>query len=241
VSADFPWNGQPDYIACNFALGDLINNLPRRLTVNGRLHAETFITASGAIAGFAAQQALLFLLTEAKDNATLDQIKVVATKAGRKYYFGEPLNRTLFSQSDADAPLKLWPLAAGAAIANGLQQSDLPDPGKMFAHVSQMLGGELEGLPSLAKDNHPHLAARDLLKLVWPLAMMCFNGQLSGVAAKSGPVTQRWRPVIAARAAHAFMRQVKDVLDPKKAVILVMEAAIYASKLDRADVETVSA
>jgi hypothetical protein len=241
VSADFPWQGQPDDIACNFALGDLVNNLPRRLTLNGRIHAETFITASGVIAGFTAQQALLFQLTESKDNATLDQIKVVATKAGRKYYFGEPLNRTLFPQSDAEAPLKLWSLAAGAAVANGLQEQDLPDPHKMFAHVSQVLGGESEGLPSVAKQNHPHLAARELLKLVWPLAAMCFNGELSGATAKSGPVRQHWRPVIAARAAHAFMRQVKDVLDPKIAVILVMEAAIYASKLDRADVETVSA
>lgn len=57
MEADFPWKGEPDDIACNLALGDLINNLPRRLTVNGRIHAETFITASGAIAGFAAQQA----------------------------------------------------------------------------------------------------------------------------------------------------------------------------------------
>jgi hypothetical protein len=199
------------------------------------------MTASGAIAGFAAQQALFFQLTEIKDNATFDQIKVIATKAGRKYYFGEPLNRALFPQSNAEAPSKLWPLAAGAAIANGLSESDLPDPVRMFAHVSETLGGEREGLPSIAKENYPQLAARELLKLVWPLATMCFNGGLSGVVAKSGPVTQRWRPVIAARAAHACMRQVKDVLDPKKALILVMEAAIYASKLDRVDIETASA
>jgi hypothetical protein len=237
---DFPWEHQPDEVACNLALGDLINNLPRRLTVNGRIHAETFITASGAIAGFAAQQALFFHLTEAKDNSTLDQIKVVTTKTGGKYYFGEPLNRTLFPQSNAEGPLKLWSLAAGAAVANGLHQSDLPDPAAMFAHVSQALGGELEGLPSIPKQNHPQLPAKELLKLVWPLAMMCFSGELSGVVAKSGAVTQRWRPVISARAAHTFMRQVKDVLDPNKAVILVMEGAIYASKLNRTDVETSS-
>lgn len=165
---------------------------------------------------------------------------MVTTKFGRRYYFGEPLNRTLFPQSDADAPLKLWPLAVGAAVANGLRQSDLPDPRQMFAHVSQVLGGELEGLPSIQKENHPHLPAQEVLKLVWPLAAKCFGGELSGLAAKSGPVTQRWRPVIAARAAHVFMRQVKDVLDPKKAIILVMEAAIYALELDGSEAETVT-
>jgi hypothetical protein len=107
VEADFPWKGRLDDTACNFAFGDLVNNLPRRLTVNGRVHAETFITASGAIVGFAAQQALFSQLNEAKDEATLSQIKVVTTKASRKYYFGEPLNRTLFPESDAEAPLKL--------------------------------------------------------------------------------------------------------------------------------------
>jgi hypothetical protein len=240
VETDFPWKGEPDDVACNLALGDLVNNLPRRLTVNGRIHAETFMTASGAIVGFAAQQALFFQLAENRDKAASGEIKVVTTKAGRKYYFGEPLNRTLFPQSDVEAPLKLWSLAAGAAIANGLKQSELPDPGKMFAHVSQVIGGEFEGFPSTPKENHPQLAVRELLKLVWPLAAMCFNGELSGVPAKSGPATQRWRPVIAARATHAFMRQVKDVLDPRTILIIVMEAAIYASKLDRADVETAS-
>jgi hypothetical protein len=57
---EFPWKDDAkNFIGCNFAYGDLMNNLPRFLTVEGRIHAETFVAASGAIAGFAAQQTLL--------------------------------------------------------------------------------------------------------------------------------------------------------------------------------------
>jgi hypothetical protein len=52
-----PWkNDVTNYTGCNFAYADLTMHLPRLLTVDGRLHAETFVAASGAIAGFAAQR-----------------------------------------------------------------------------------------------------------------------------------------------------------------------------------------
>ena len=54
----FPWSGTPAFAECNFAFGHLVQNLPRRLTVDGRVHAETYISAVGAIAGYAAQRTL---------------------------------------------------------------------------------------------------------------------------------------------------------------------------------------
>jgi hypothetical protein len=237
MASNFPWEDEPDDIACNFALGDLVNNLQRRLTVDGRIHADTLIASVGAIAGFAAQRALFAQLAESGDQGMKREIQIVTTTSGAKYYFGEPLNRALVPASDADAPLKLWSLAAGAAVASGLSASDLPKLEDMFAHVSETLGGEREGLPSLP-ENRPHMPARELLKLFWPLAMMCFKGELSGAIAKSGEVSQRWRPVIAAYTANSLMQKVRSVLAPTKALVIVMESAIYASKLDTADIET---
>ena len=50
---DMPWKDDVvSYIGCNFAYADLANNLPRFLTIDGKLHAETLVAASGAIAGF---------------------------------------------------------------------------------------------------------------------------------------------------------------------------------------------
>ena len=66
---------------------------------------------------------------------------------------------------------------------------------------------------------------------------MCFQGELSGAGAKSGAVSQRWRPVIAAYAANRFIRDARSVLLPAESLTIVMETAIYASKLDPAVVE----
>jgi hypothetical protein len=220
VASNFPWKGEPDEIARNLALGDLLNNLTRRLTVNGRVHAETVLASIGAIAGFAAQRALF--AAETAEQPAMRGIHIATTKSGGKYFFGEPLNRARFPSSNADAYLRLWSLAAGGAIAAGLSESDL--------------GGDLEGLPSL-REHRPQAGAQELLKLFWPLATMCFQGELSGAVAKSGAVSQRWRPVIAAYAANRFIQDARSVLLPAEALIIVMETAIYASKLDPAVVE----
>jgi hypothetical protein len=132
VANDFPWKRSPDEIACNFALGDLVNNLPQRLTVNGRVHAETFIACAGAIAGFAAQRAFFAQAEESGDQTILREIHIATTKSGQKYFFGEPLNRTLFPVTDGDGYLKLWSLAAGGAVAAGLNQTELPKLEDMF-------------------------------------------------------------------------------------------------------------
>jgi hypothetical protein len=55
---DLPWKNAQDAVGCNFALGHLVGNFPRRLTIDGRIHAETYISAVGAIAGYAAQRTL---------------------------------------------------------------------------------------------------------------------------------------------------------------------------------------
>ena len=168
MASDFPWKDAPDVIACNLAFGDLVNDLPRRLTVEGRVHAETLLASIGAVAG--------------------------------------------------------------------LNASELPKLENMFKHVSQTLGGELEGFPSLS-EHRPQAPARELLQQFWPLAVMCFNGELSGAVAKSGAVRQRWRPIIAAYAANTFIRKVQSVLGPAAAIVIVMETAIYTSKLDPAVIE----
>jgi hypothetical protein len=228
----FPWDGQPDAVACNFALGHLIQALEQRLTTEGRLHAETLLAAIGAIAGFSALRALMAELAESKDPAIVGQMDIVQAKNGAIFYVGEPINRTLIPANTGEAYSKLWSVAAGGAVAAGLDRTKLPELGPMFAYVSQTLGGELEGRPSVAKEHQPIMAARELLLLVWPLALMCFTGRIPGASQEFGIAgLQNW-PAISARAANTFIQRVKNVLDPSMALTIVMESAIYASKLD---------
>ena len=46
-SPPFPWTGDPSEVACNLACGSLGHGLAAQLTVEGRLHAETYVAAAG--------------------------------------------------------------------------------------------------------------------------------------------------------------------------------------------------
>ncbi len=228
----FPWDNQPDHAACNFALGHLVQYVEKRLSVEGRIHAETLLAAIGAIAGFSALRALMADLAETKDPAIAAQLNIVQSNSGAKYFIGEPLNRILIPANAAETGSKLWSLAAGGAVAAGLDRTKLPELRPMLAHVTQNLGGELEGRPSLPKEHQPIMPAGELLLLVWPLALTCFIGRLPDAPREFGVAgIQNW-PVISARAANTFIQKVKNVLEPAVALTIVMESAIYASKLD---------
>jgi hypothetical protein len=233
---EHPWKGAPDGIAANFAVADLINNLPRRMTVDGRVHAETLLAASGAIAGFAAQRALMSGMSAEAIVEPSSGFHIVRTTRGGFFFYGEPLDQALIPLSPAD-PHKLWALAASGAVDAGLDANDLPDVMAMFEHVAKTLGSDREGLPSLM-DVEFQAPAFELLRTAWPLALMCFNGQLSGQALNPPViVSQRWRPAIAAIAANKMIRDTASVVPPRKALTIVMETAIYASKLAPAVVE----
>ena len=85
---------------------------------------------------------------------------------------------------------------------------------------------------SLSKEHYPIMPFGELLLIVWPLALMCFTGRFPGAAREFGVAgIQNW-PAISARAANTFIQKVKGVLDPAMALTIVMESAIYASRLD---------
>ncbi len=232
---EHPWRGAPDEIAANVALADLANNLPRRLTVDGNVHAETLLAAAGAIAGYAAQRALMSKMTPEEVDRS-NAFHVVQTTSGGLFVLGEPLAQALLPGSKADAG-KLWPLAAGAAITAGLDPNALPPVTPMFEHVAKSLGGPREGLPS-APDCAFQLPPKALLKALWPFALMCFKGEISGQAMNPPVlVSQRWRPIIAALAAAKMIRETADSIPPLKALTIVMETAIYASEMAPSVVE----
>src|SRR5690348_5312014 len=57
-SVGYPWAGTGDEIAVNLAIGSLRDSLIKWLTTERGVHAETLIVATGAIAGFAAINAV---------------------------------------------------------------------------------------------------------------------------------------------------------------------------------------
>jgi hypothetical protein len=207
-----------------------------RVTVDDRIHAETLVAAIGAIAGFAAQRALFADIAARDDKAMLAQILTATTKSGDTYYFGDLLNYMLIPKTEADSVSRLWSHALGNAISAGLDPSRIPDVGPMFGHVSADLGGEREGIPTVDREHYPHMRIRDLLKATWPTALTCFSGHFPNASREYGEASIKFWPAIAAHSAGGIMNQVKGVLDPMTSLVIVMESAIYASKLDPASI-----
>lgn len=220
----FPWEGDDHFAACNLAFGDLFRNLPSWTVFDERIHVPSLLAAAGAIAGFSAQRALY-----ARTGTWPAGMQIATTKNGHTFYFGDPLNDMLVPAAREEAPLRLWPLAAGAAVASGATPPAIEG---MFAYVSRTIGEDRDFFPSPA-DFAPKLSTVELLRRVWPLACDCFDGKLSGkVLREEGVVPQRWRPVVAAHVAHYGLRQSQAALDPAAGVTILMESAIYASKID---------
>jgi hypothetical protein len=192
----------------------------------GRVHAETYVAASGAIAGYAAQHSL-------KEQDSFAHLHVATTSSGEKYLFGDPLNDMLFAKTDVEAPGRVWPQAAGAAVSVGLSASRLPPLDDMFGHVSASLGGPLEGLPSTGPSHQPLAPVRKLLEFNWPHVARLLAGDFDDLHRQFGPVPRQWWCAVAAFATSRPIIDVKDVLDPAIALRILMESAIYASKVTR--------
>lgn len=238
----FPWeNDDTSYIGCNFAYGDLINNLPRLLTIDGRLHAETFVAGSGAIAGFAAQQALIaqrpnFSIEKLSETSLSDGLFVVRGPRGDRHIYGNPLKWMVFCEEGAptDITARLWEWAAGGALSAGLDKSEMPDASGVWENVNRSIQAGLEGMPSVPKEHWPHLTPAQLLERLWPMAKQFLTGKGSGAAAPPGMavVEPHWWPTITGMATSAAIREVKTVLDPRTALIVAMETAVFTLKID---------
>ena len=145
-------------MACNFALGHLYPNLRTRLTVDGRIYAETYISAVGAIAGYAAQRTLF--AAHPSVICGLHEVRLVSVE---RLWFGDPLNDMLVPKTDAEANRCVWSQAVGGAVNAGITLQQLPNLDEMFVHVASTIGGANEGKPSVPTQHQAHLSARDLL------------------------------------------------------------------------------
>jgi hypothetical protein len=239
---NLPWKDDAvNYVGCNFAYADLTNNLPRFMTVDGRIHAETLVSASGAIAGFAAQQALLaqkenFSIDLLNEHSTVDGLFIVRSPRGDRYIYGNPLKEMVFCANNPATPItaRLWEWAAGGATEAGLDKSAMPNTLTMWEDINRCIQEGTESLPSVPKEHWPHLPPVQLLERLWPTAKKLLMGQGSGAAAPPGIVVveHRWWPTITGILTSVMIQKVKEVLDPRMALVIAMESAIVTLKVD---------
>ena len=73
--------------------------------------------------------------------------------------------------------------------------------------------------------------AGQLLALHWPQVERLFKADFDDLHRRFGPVPQTWWCAVAAFATARPIFEVKEVLAPAIALMILMESAIYASKL----------
>lgn len=221
----FPWSGDAAHMACDGAFMNLLRGLGVPINQNGRIHAETYVAAAGAVAGFAAQKALF----EAAPPVPGVNINVATLASGAEYWFGDSLNMALTGNGQRDFEF-LWPHAVGGSLAAGMGMDQIPAIEHLFAQVARRLGSPGEGFPSTSAQ--PQLSCQDLLRRCWPVALACLTGTITeGGRNGSLAAPTRWWPCITALVAARAIIQVKQVLPPATALVIVMETAILASKV----------
>jgi hypothetical protein len=231
----FPWAGQPDEIACNYAFGLLIQNLPSRVMVENKLHTPTLMAAIGAVAGVAAQVSLLSDIEKMKAATDEKKLMEVKLKDGRTLMYGDALNDMLYSARDpVIARSRVWNMMVTAALSKGMTREQMPNVPDMFKHVSESFGTQKEGRPSTPPNAQPMIPVRELLRLVGPASIAALAGDVrsAGLAVDQPLRANRksWVAITAQAAANMLLTASK-VMPPELCLTIAMESAIYASKL----------
>lgn len=186
-------------------------------------HGESLLSAIGALAGFAAQQAIWNGFVRTGKLAISQAFVVVETKNGETYFFGDFLNAILASTQPTEP--SVWQFVARGAKSAGAWT--LPDLEPIFAHVSSTVGGETFGIPRLPAEHQPREKPREALNRFWP--------PVKAMLTSRGIEPVRW-PLEIAVAIHRLISRIKGEIDPALAATIVMEAAIPMSKVDPATV-----
>jgi hypothetical protein len=254
TSVQYPWKGTDDEIAVNLAIGSLRDSLMRWLTTERGVNVENLFASIGAIAGFAAQNAALVRmrardvpLPEGTDRTISDEalgnflrekglLLIAAAKdSGEHFYFGDLINGYLAQQSTTRGT-PLFAIVAGAAIEVGAKPDRLPDYLAMFRHVASTVGKPEFGTLQLPLGGHrPGIGPRKALAEFWPQVKFIFertDGQKIVTPAIGRSVPPEYWPLVSALVAAQFVTMAKDTIEPGRAVALVMESAIVASKID---------
>lgn len=215
----------PIAIAIDGLSESLLTWLMSELRVRKEVQQESVLCALGALAGYAAQQAIREAVVK-PGKLTLDQaFVVIETRSGEVYFFGELLNAIIVAKDGGKPGVRetghasIWKIVSDAGYEAGA--INLPDVTDVIKHCAATVGGAEFGIPRVPDAHMPIVLPRDAVSRFWPAA----RRKLAGTEPMS------W-PLHLAMAAHKLIVDLKHTVRPDIAVRLVMEAAVPMSKID---------
>jgi hypothetical protein len=246
IDGEMPWmvDGRN---AAEFALTNLLSYLIDAHKDLRRGLVESLMTATGALAGFAAQHAIWervvrpgHMPEHGGQNLRAGAFVVATATSGEKFYFGDLLNAYLVPKDTMHVPLgpgvhTLWSIAGAAVAVCGRAPLTMGEVAEIFRHNAATIGSAAFGLPRLPAGHAPVLAPREALNAAWPAALEILERR-DAPGARGLPVKPEHAPTVCALAAHKLIVATKDALDPALSMRILFEAAVPMSKIDPASV-----
>jgi hypothetical protein len=195
------------------------------LDKDGFTEAGDFISIVGSLGGFACQQAVWRACIEPKNCNAGDYLIEIGTKTGGIYYFGETTNRFLIHTR---GKLSFYSLAASALALDFMHEYDVRE---LFAYVAKMIGprfGTVRLPPVAGHFIKPQIALER--HWMWTEKVLLEAGNPPG----------EW-PAILGLVAQFALKGSSALIAPPTGVRLLMEAAIFMSKMDPRKVPGASA
>jgi hypothetical protein len=216
--------------------GELVDWLQFELRRGRDVQQEAVLCALGALAGYAAQQAIREALVKT-GKLTLDQaFAVIETRSGEVFFFGELLNTVIVAKDVArnssgnsngngaaanggPGHASIWKIVSdGGRDAGAI---NLPDVTDIIKNCAATVGRDEFGIPRVADAHMPNILPREAVSRFWPAARRKLAGK--------DPMS--W-PLHLALAARSLIISLKHAVRPDIAVQIVMEAAVPMSKID---------
>jgi len=234
----YPW--QPESSKTGHrAIGDIGVGLMNSLKSARGIHSETLLTVIGALAGFAAQNAALNVITSGiAATGKSRSLAVVSTKTGEIFLFGDAINSFLFPEEGSVLPLAA--LIFGAAVEAGVAEADLPNLGEMAAHVATVVGSAAEfGKLRVRPGVEPHFQPLAALNKFWPDTrdMLARPPVKLLFGRRESSLQEIHWPIVLGLIASQYIAMTKQTLNPSIGAAIVMESAVITSKIDPQRVE----
>jgi hypothetical protein len=205
---------------------ELIDWLQNELRRGRETQQEAVLCALGALAGYAAQQAIREALVKT-GKLTLDQaFAVIETRSGEVFFFGELLNAVIVAKDggrsnggNGAGHASIWKIVSeGGFEAGAINLADVTD---VIKHCAATVGRDEFGIPRVPDVHMPNILPREAVSRFWPAA----RRKLAGKEPMSWPLQL-------ALTARSLIISLKHTLRPDIAVQIVMESAVPMSKID---------
>lgn len=196
---------------------DVANKLFAAMSSDKGIHLESLLCALGSMAGYACQVSVREEFVHLQGRLEKDVFIVVdSTQNGKRYFFGDLLNKPL-----AESRYSIWSLSSGASQKLGL--TTLIDLHDIFRHVTETLGQSSFGVPRLPESHAARELPENYVRHLWP--------QLFPVAQRYCEKPEQW-PVLFGVAVQEILFASKGLIDPRLALQIVMESAVPMSKIN---------